>query len=231
MFGLIKEALLYDLINDYQKLDENNFKGKFKSTVASLIKDKNLKEFYHFYSAINEMMFDDVSEAKEFINEGIEHLKTLNIDKWLNKYKDINKNVFIPEHIKCLDKLIFKKNVSFIDKFNCKNVLVEHLTKQNITTVSIDDLVATLDSKLDSLNEDERYVLDLFYSEDTDKINEYYDKLINECFDNINNISKKENDLEVIKNLNEVSIKLHKLSKESPSIENIEKILHLKQLN
>ena len=86
-----------------------------------------------------------------------------------------------------------------------------------------------INENVSKLNETQTKVLDLFIENDNKKINEYYQNLITETTELVDQKVIKSDNVDVAKRLLEVKIKLNNLKSETPSVSEIEKIVSLKE--
>jgi hypothetical protein len=232
MFGLIKENILSDLEKIYQDKGEKDFKKSFAKYVKTLKENKTLKEFNEIYDLINTMKFDDENIAKDFVEESIAHLKTLNLDD-VNKLKTLtesNKSIegTITESI---DQLVFNNKLSILDKVTHKANLVKHLTRteKEVPSLqeSLDKFNTSIVDKISKLNEEQVKVLNLFAENDESKINTYFQNLVENTQQKVENVINKSDDIMIVKKLLEVRSKINEMSKEKPSLDAIDNLLDL----
>ena len=237
MFGVIKENILGKLEKTYTDGDVTSFKKEFNRYIKTIKENKDLKEFYEVYDLFNQVNFDDESIAKEFVDESINYLKQFNLDtvKLLESMlaSEDKLNSLHEESIEYkLDQLVFNENLDLKDKAIFKVKLIKQITNRNTEKVNHQEAFNTLHDKINEnvskLNENQIELLNLFIENDSQKINDYYTNLINEVTDIVeNNIVATDNG-EVIKRLVEVKKKLNTLKTQKPNIDEVEKIISLK---
>lgn len=238
MFGIIKENVLSQLEKTYNDKGEKVFKKEFNQYIKTIKENKNLKEFYEVYDLFNQVNFDNEAVAKEFVDESISYLKQF--DK--TEVKILESILETTEQLKPvhtdsiefkLDHLIFNENLNLKDKAIYKIDLIKQITNRSITKVNHQEAFGVLHDKINEnvskLNETQIEVLDLFVENDNQKINNFYSNLINEVETIVeNNIINTESS-EVIKRLVEVKKKLNQLKSQTPNINEVEKIISLKE--
>jgi len=233
MFGLIKENILSELEKVYQEKGDNDFKKSFAKYVKTLKENKTLREFNEIYDLINNMRFADENIAKDFIEESIAHLKSLNL-------KDVSKLEALTESNKSIegtvsnsiDQLVFNEKLSILDKVTHKSNLVKHLTRSEKDATpslqeSLDKFNTSIVDKISKLNEEQVKVLNLFAENDESKINTYYHNLIENTQQKVESIINNADDITIVKKLLEVRTKLNGMAKEKPSLDSIDNLLDL----
>jgi len=238
MFGILKENVLNKLEKTYNDNGETVFKKEFNHYIKTIKENKDLKEFYDVYDLFNQVNFDDEAIAKEFVDESINYLKQFNPDvvKLLEGMLSSEEklNPLYEESIEYkLDQLVFNENLSLKDKATFKVKLTKQITNRSTEKINHEEAFNTLHDKINEnvskLNENQIEILNLFIENDSQKINDYYTNLINEVTDIVeNNIVATDNG-EVIKRLVEVKKKLNTLKTQKPNIDEVEKIISLKE--
>jgi hypothetical protein len=235
MFGTLKENILSKLEKTYTENGENVFKKEFNRYIETIKESKDLKEFYEVYDLFKQVNFDDKDVAKEFIEESISYLKTFDknqINKLtvlVDKIEKINENTIEYK----LDQIIFNENISLNTKAQIKVDLIKQITKKDNLEINYKESFDTLHNKINEsvskLNEEQTKALELFIENDSEKIKSFYDELINETQDIVENKIIESENLDVIKKLVEVKKRLSTLKNEKVNINEIEKILALKE--
>jgi hypothetical protein len=235
MFGTLKENILSKLEKTYTENGENVFKKEFNRYIETIKESKDLKEFYEVYDLFKQVNFDDKDVAKEFIEESISYLKTFDknqINKLtvlVDKIEKINENTIEYK----LDQIIFNENISLNTKAQIKVDLIKQITKKDNLEINYKESFDTLHNKINEsvskLNEEQTKALELFIENDSEKIKSFYDELINETQNIVENKIIESENLDVIKKLVEVKKRLSTLKNEKVNINEIEKILALKE--
>ena len=124
-------------------------------------------------------------------------------------------------------KALFKANILKLNEFSRTITQLQNTTSPHFKTdAKIKFLIKEIKQR--KLNENQIELLNLFIENDSQKINDYYTNLINEVTDIVeNNIVATDNG-EVIKRLVEVKKKLNTLKTQKPNIDEVEKIISLK---
>lgn len=233
MFGQLKESVLTNLEKEYTQNGEVTFKKHFAEYVKVLKENKSLKEFNEVYDLLNNMRFDSEFVAKEFVEESINHLKTLNL-KETSKLESLVENVVSIDGTinNSIDQLVFNKNLSVLDKVKHKTNLINHLlrpeTKIEAVSESIGNIANKLNDKISKLNEEQIKALNLFAENDESKINSYYENLINETSTLVENTINGADDIILVKKLLEVRTRLNEMKSQKPSLDLIDDVIDLK---
>jgi len=237
MFGILKENILDKLEETYISEGEENFKKEFNKYIKTIKENKNLKEFYEVYDLFNQVNFDDVVIAKEFVEESINYLKQFDkseIKKLETILESKTKKTLNEDTIEYkLDRLIFEESINLKDKVVLKVNLVKQLTNKEKKTSNyketFEKLQTNINENIAKLSPNQTDILDLFVENDSSKINDYYKNLINETAELVDKKIVESGDINVAKKLLEVKIKLTDLKKETPNIAEIERIVELKE--
>lgn len=235
MFGTIKENILNKLEKTYTESGDSVFKKEFNHYIQTIKENKDLKEFYDIYDLFKQINFDDIDVAKEFVEESVNYLKSFDknqIDKLtvlVDKIENINENTIDYK----LDQIIFNENLSLKDKAQLKVDLIRQITKKDNLEVNYKESFDTLHNKINEniskLNEEQTQILELFVENNVEKINNFYTELINSTESLVENKILESDDSNVIKKLVEVKKRLTTLKTEKPNIEEVEKIISLKE--
>jgi hypothetical protein len=237
MFGVLKENVLNKLEETYTNKGEKEFKKDFYSFIKVIKENKNLKEFYEVYDLFKQVNFLDEQTAKEFIEESVKYLKGFNKNNFglLEQILGAKeKKTLNPDSVEYkLDQLVFNENINLQDKVVIKVNLMKQIVNKNNEKIdyqqTINQLYSKINENVSKLNETQTKVLDLFIENDNKKINEYYQNLITETTELVDQKVIKSDNVDVAKRLLEVKIKLNNLKSETPSVSEIEKIVSLKE--
>jgi len=234
MFGQLKESVLNNLEKEYTLNGESKFKKEFAKYVKVLKENKSLKEFNETYDLLNNMRFDNEIIAKEFVEESINHLKSLNHSE-TDKLQSLVENVVSIDGTinNSIDQLVFNKNLSVLEKVKHKANLINHLLRPEIkvenVTESIGVITDRLNNKISKLNEEQIKVLNLFAENDESKINSYYEHLIKDTSALVENTINNADDIIIVKKLLEVRSRLNEMKEQKPSLDLIDDIIDLKK--
>jgi hypothetical protein len=235
MFGAINESVLNNLEKIYLDKGEKVFKLEFNKYIKTIKENKDLKEFYEVYDLFKQVNFDDESIAKEFVEESINYLKSFDKTQ-ITKLNYIEESVLTNNEMSIeykLDQLIFNEGINLKDKATLKVKLIKQITKKDEMAIDYKSKFKVLHEKINEnvikLNEVESEILELFVENDNEKINNFYLNLINETTEVVDNKILNADDSTTIKKLVEVKQKLTKLKNQTPTIQQIESIVTLKE--
>ena len=235
MFGVIKENILSKLEKTYANGDVSSFKKEFNRYIKTIKENKDLKEFYEVYDLFKQVNFDDIDVAKEFVEESISYLKQFNkseVDK-LTELTETKHNLNKKTIEFKLDQLIFNENISLKEKAQYKVELIKQITQKENAKIDYKDSFEVLHKKINEniskLSNDQTQALELFIENDTNKINDFYQNLINNTETIVEGKILNTENSDVIKKLVEVKKRLNSLKAENPTIFEIEKIINLKE--
>lgn len=235
MFGAINESVLNNLEKIYLEEGDEIFKKEFNKYIKTIKENKDLKEFYGVYDLFKQANFDDESIAKEFVEESINYLKSFDktqITKlgYIEESTSTNNDASIEYK---LDQLIFNEGINLKDKATLKVKLIKQITKKDKEAINYKSKFKVLHEKINEnvskLNDTESKILELFVENDNEKINNFYLNLINETTESVDNKILNAEDSNTIKKLVEVKQKLTKLKNQTPTIQQIESIVTLKE--
>lgn len=168
-FGKIKSQIERNLIESYK--DETNFKKNLREFKQNVLNNKNISKVYSIYDQLSTPQGLSDSDAKEFLEEGINLLSRLipNLklpksltDKIQNNYSDI-------------DTLVYTSNTNLSERVNSKKNIISILTKQKTQlkesiNIPIKTMVnvanQTLKGYVESLDEDSKKEFFQLISED-----------------------------------------------------------------
>lgn len=233
MFGQLKESILDRLEKIHLSGNDTEFKKIFEEYIKKINSNKDLKELYEVYDLFGRVEFSTEDESKEFIEESLAYLKQIKTKKF-DGLKSLVGNKLIENKNSVeykLDQLLFNEQLDLKNRAIIKTALIKQITKDDYKESFKENLESTtnnLNEKLNKLNEEQKFVLELFVENDSKKIKDYYFSLINETENIIENSIIESSDSDVTKKLVEVKRKLNSLKKEKTSISNVEKIMELK---
>ena len=222
-FGQMKNKILVKLTESFGKQN----KSEMRDIISTLKENKELVGLYMFYDDMENKYFEDINEAKEYV-ETIstmlrEKSRTKPLHDGLVKLSALVENVEAPENKlfeSSIDVLLAPDTIYNIDtKIFAKKALVEHLTKkksvtnEEVNTVQIRNqnlLNAVLVSNFNALyentmsdeeKEEFRKIMAISQEEITTKFQELKEEVLSNV-DDVHKTQLEEN--EITKKLNEV---------------------------
>lgn len=246
-FGNIKDTFNNLVIESVITKDK---KGKelFSKYIKLIKEDKNLNDQYFIYKNLQNTKFSDEQEAKDFIKENVELLKSIDTksNKSLLKLlegKKINKeNNELYEHINFLVKT--KKTPSNLSKINesinfIKDTMIVsegNVETSNFEMVSLPPSILTnlaknkLNSRLSELNETEQEIVTTILNGSEDNKVDLFKKLKKECITIIDNKLSESIDLELKDKLLKVKDRLLNMDYDVTTFESdINRVYNLKE--
>jgi rRNA-processing protein FCF1 len=233
MFGVIKESVLNELESLYKSGETDKLKNEFATYLKNVKKYKGAKLVYEIYSTYDDVIFEDYDVAKEFVDTSLELLKGIKRGSLNGFFKIYESKASEIKNLryKNLDRLLFEENLTIKERAELKVSLAKSLLKKSNSSVkfSLSEIENRLNEKISVLNEEQREVLGLFLENKQLEIESYYSNLIFETSDLINTKILVTEDTALIKKLAEVQKKLIHYNYEIPNLDNIDKIISLKE--
>jgi rubrerythrin len=198
-FGKIKSLIEYNILESYK--NENTFKKSIREFKHYVSKDKQFSTLYALYDQLNTPQGLSESEAKDFLSEGINliqnELKKIKIPKILsesikNEYENIDTLVYSNE-INISDRLSARKEIMYVLMSNPKKVN-EAISLPIKSMVKIAN--QTLTTYLDNLDESTRKELLSILSEETDVLQNKFEKIKEDAIGKLTNLLENEIDSE-----------------------------------
>lgn len=247
-FGNLKDTFEKIIIESVITKDE---KGKklFSKYIKMLKEDKNLKDQFLIYKNLQNTKFTNESDAKDFIKENIELLKSLNTTESNNKLITLlGENSIVKVNEEFYNHIQFlvnsKKTPSNINKITESiNFIKENMLKVDEETVTeqveLIDLppsvltklaVNKLNSKYSDINESEKEIIkSILNGTDEDKSNTFK-KIKTECITIINEKLTESSDLDLKDKLLRVKDKLLNMEFDITTYQtDINKVYNLKE--
>jgi len=199
-FGRVKTIIENNLSESVK--DKKIFKENIKNFKKHILKDKNLSKLYVLYGDLSKPKGLTESEAKIYLDEGIDWAKKLinksKIPVILNKldnneYENIDKLVY--ESTKSVDELIeIKKNIL--------NILTQPIKiNENKINLPISSMVKIVNTKVNeyvnSLNEETKKEILALLKEDKNKLNDDFKLLKSDTEKKLVELSLTETNAEV----------------------------------
>jgi hypothetical protein len=226
-FGNIKDTFKQLMIESIINKDDKGKKlfNKFLKTIGN---NDTLKEQYLIYSNLQNTKFDDTTEAKEYIKENIDLLKSLNkkhIDSGNEYFTKLLKGVsLVKENESFYNDINFlvntNKNASNINKIqesinNITNRMLEK-EEETVVTESIDlppsmlanILVTKFNTKYSEINETEKEIIKTVLNGNKEDKKSLFETVKRECIKNIDNKVNESSDVEIKDKLLKVKDKL-----------------------
>jgi len=206
-FGKVKTIIENDLSESVK--DRKVFKENIKNFKKHILSDKNLSKLYVLYGDLNKPRGLSESDAKTYLDEGIEWAKKLikksktpiiiNNSVGNNPYEDIDKLVYesindIDEQIKVKSRLLEKLKTPLVSSENIINIPIKSMVK--VANNKINEYV-------NSLNEETKKEILVLLKQDRNQLNLDFNQLKED-------VVKKLNELLISETNNDVIVKINK---------------------
>jgi len=205
-FGQIKSIIENSLIESYQ--NEKDFKKSLKEFKHNVLSNKTMSKIYSLYDQLSTPQSLSESDAKDFLEEGINLIQKLlpsiklpstlseNVE---NKYSDI-------------DSIVYLNKLDIHERINSKKNIIKLLTSINGTikesiNIPLKSMVSianqTLKNYIDTLDENSKKEFFLIISEDTASLETKFETIRESAVSKLQTILEKEDEFEMKTKLSE----------------------------
>jgi hypothetical protein len=210
-FGQIKSLIEKNLIESYKS--EKEFKKSLKEFKHNVLNNKHMAKLYSLYDQLSTPQGLNESDAKDFLEEGVnliqQILPNIKLPKTLsenieNKYSDIDSLVY-SNKLNLLERVNSKKNIT--------NVLISNETpiKESVN-LPLKSMVSianqTLQKYIDTLDESSKKEFIQLISEDTETLENKFETIRESAITKLNSMLEKEQEFELKTKLSETIDKL-----------------------
>jgi len=210
-FGQIKSLIEKNLLESYK--NEVEFKKSLREFKHNVLNNKSISKVYNLYDQLSTPQGLNESEAKEFIEDGVNLLQrilpSIKLPKSLeeevsNNYSDI-------------DTLVYTKKISLSERVQAKKNIIETLKKQkssvkesiNIPVTSMVKIAnQTLRSYIETMDENSKKEFFQIVSEDNRNLENRFEELKTSAISKLQSILENENESDVKTKINETIDKL-----------------------
>ena len=206
-FGQIKSTIENNLLESYK--NEQEFKKSLKEFKHNVLTNKNMSRLYSLYDQLSTPQGLSESDAKDFLEEGINLIqklvpsiktpKTLS-ENVKNTYSDIDSLVYINK-LDLMERVQAKKNLVKILTSSKPNTVKESINIPIKSMVSIAN--QTMKNYLDNLDESDKKEFIQLMSEDTNVLKDKFDTLRESAIGKLSTLLDKEHDFELKTKLSE----------------------------
>ena len=205
-FGKIKSIIENNLIESYK--NEKDFKKSIREFKHNILMNKQMSKVYALYDQLSTPQGLNESNAKEFLEEGVNLIQKLltniKLPKTLletieNKYSDLDTIIY-------LNKLNISERIQ--SKKNVINILMSdnNLVKESIN-IPIKSMVnianQTLSSYIENLDESTKKEFLLLISEDTKSLESKFENIKESAVNKLKTILEKEEEFELKSKISE----------------------------
>jgi hypothetical protein len=210
-FGQIKSLVEQNLIESYK--NEKEFKQSLKEFKHNVLNNKHMAKLYSLYDQLSTPQGLNESDAKDFLEEGInliqQILPNIKLPKTLsenivNKYSDI-------------DSLVYTNKLNLLERVNSKKNITNVLTSNNNTikesiNIPLKSMVTianqALHKYIETLDESSKKEFIQLISEDTKTLEDKFETIRENTIKKLNSILEKEQEVELKTKLSETINKL-----------------------
>jgi hypothetical protein len=205
-FGKIKSIIENNLIESYK--DEKEFKKSLKEFKHNVLNNKTMSKLYSLYEQLSTPQGLNESDAKDFLEEGInliqQLLPSIKLPKTLsenvtNKYSDIDALVYTNK-LNLLERVNSKKNITSV-LTSTNSVVKESINIPLKSMVSIAN--QTLNKYVDNLDESSKKEFLQLISEDSKSLEDKFETIRESAINKLNVILEKEEEFELKTKLSE----------------------------
>ena len=210
-FGQIKSLIEKNLLESYK--NEADFKKSLREFKHNVLNNKSISKVYNLYDQLSTPQGLTESEAKEFLEEGVNLLQrilpSIKMPKSLeeevnNNYSDIDTLVYTKK-IGISERIKAKKNIIETLKGN-KNSIKESINIPVTSMVKIAN--QTLRNYIETMDENSKKEFFQIVSEDNKNLENRFEELKNSAIFKLQNILENENESDVKTKINETIDKL-----------------------
>ncbi len=206
-FGQIKSTIENNLLESYR--NEQEFKKSLKEFKHNVLANKNMSKLYSLYDQLSTPQGLNESDAKDFLEEGINLIQKL--VPTIKTPKTISENV--KNSYSDIDSLVYTNKLDLLERVQAKKNLVKIITSSKTESIKesikipLKSMVSianqTMKSYLDNLDESAKKEFIQIMSEDTSSLKEKFETLRESAISKLNSILETEHDFEVKTKLSE----------------------------
>ena len=198
-FGQVKSIIENSLIESYK--NEREFKQSLREFKHNVLSNKTMSKVYSLYDQLSTPQGLSESDAKDYLEEGINLIQRLlggiklpkTISESVNKYSEI-------------DTLVYLNKVSLSERVSAKKNIVKVLTSEkktvkesiNIPVKSMVNIAnQTLRNYIENLSENDKKEFFQIISEDTKTLETKFETLRESTINKLNTILENEQEFEI----------------------------------
>ena len=212
-FGKIKSIIESNLLESYK--NEKDFKKSLREFKHNVLNDKSMSKAYSVYDQLSSPQGLSESDAKDYLEEGVNLLQrilpTIKLPKTLdensaNKYSDI-------------DTLVYTNKVNITERIQCKKNIISILTsKQDSLRESINLPIKsmvnianqTLRNYIETLDENTKKEFFQIISEDTKSLETKFESMRENTITKLQVILEKEEEIDLKSKISETIDRIKK---------------------
>ena len=209
-FGQIKSLIEKNLLESYK--NETEFKKSLREFRQNVLNNKSISKVYNLYDQLSTPQGLSESEAKEFIEEGVNLLQRLLPS--IKMPKSFEQEV--TNNYSDIDTLVYTKKISISERVQAKKNIVETLKqKKNIKesiNIPVTSMVKianqTLRNYIETMDESSKKEFFQIVSEDNKNLENKFEELKTSAISKLENILENESESDVKTKINETIGKL-----------------------
>jgi uncharacterized protein (UPF0210 family) len=209
-FGQVKSIIEKNLIESYN--NESDFKKSLKEFKHNVLSNKNISKIYDLYDQLSSPQGLSESDAKEFINEGVDLIRKFLENIKLPKTISENENNYSD-----IDTLVYLSKTSIKERLSAKKSIVKVLMSEKTIaekTISlpIKSMVSianqTLNSYIQTLDEISKKTFFQLISEDSKDLETKFETIRENTINKLNVILENEKEIELKTKISETIEKI-----------------------
>jgi hypothetical protein len=198
-FGQVKSIIETSLIESYK--NESDFKKSLKEFKHNVLSNKTMSKVYSLYDQLTTPQGLSESDAKDFLDEGINIIQKLLKDIKLPKTISESKNEYSD-----IDTLVYINKINLLERVRSKKKIINILTSEKKTlketiNIPIKSMVSianqTLRGYIENLSENDKKEFLQLISEDTKTLETKFETLRESTIVKLNSILEKEEEFEM----------------------------------
>ena len=198
-FGQVKSIIETSLIESYK--NESDFKKSLKEFKHNVLSNKTMSKVYSLYDQLTTPQGLSESDAKDFLDEGINIIQKLLKDIKLPKTISESKNEYSD-----IDTLVYINKINLLERVKSKKKIINILTSEKKTlketiNIPIKSMVSianqTLRGYIENLSENDKKEFLQLISEDTKTLETKFETLRESTIVKLNSILEKEEEFEI----------------------------------
>lgn len=210
-FGKIKSIIENNLIESYR--DEKEFKKSLREFRQNVLNNKNISKLYSLYDQLSTPQGLNESDAKDFVEEGINLIQKLLPNVKLPKTLSEN----IGNRYQDIDSLVYDTNLNLMERVNSKKNITNVLTSTNNVVkesinIPLKSMVRianqTLNNYIDNLDEASKKEFIQLISEDSKTLETKFETIRESAISKLNSLLEKEEESDLKLKLSETIDKL-----------------------
>jgi len=198
-FGQVKSIIETSLIESYK--NESDFKKSLREFKHNVLSNKTMSKVYSLYDQLTTPQGLSESDAKDFLEEGINVIQKLLKDIKLPKTVSESRNEYSD-----IDTLVYINKINLLERVTSKKKIINILTSEKKTlketiNIPIKSMVSianqTLRSYIENLSENDKKEFLQLISEDTKTLETKFETLRESTIVKLNSILEKEEEFEI----------------------------------